>query len=194
MYLLGKGFLIKKKCFYVKIIFYTAYFSYLKCCIESMVNTVKMYQRSHSKINTCFCSDVFLRKKHHLIFGTIRYCRHNKMNSMLMLYHELSANEMLLNGGGAVLASVCLSNASSHIMWMGLNGVWHGKCVCLWGHWFSSAWGVFVPCGCEKEVDPCREAKCPHNVMLMNANVTSDYLPPPKCLNPLECYLVLLEK
>lgn len=106
----------KKKSFYVKIIFYTAYFSYLKCCIESMVNTVKMYQRSHSKINTCFCSDVFLRKKHHLIFGTIRYCRHNKMNSMLMLYHELSANEMLLNGGGAVLASVCLSNASSHIM------------------------------------------------------------------------------
>lgn len=34
----------------------------------------------------------------------------------------------------------------------------------------DSAWGVFVPCACEKELDPCWEAKCPHHVMLMNAS------------------------
>lgn len=61
-------------------------------------------------------------------------------------------------------------------VWVRLNGVLRGKCVCVCEEErrvcgaTDSAWGVFVPCACEKELDPCWEAKCPHHVMLMNAS------------------------
>ncbi len=77
-------------------------------------------------------------------------------------------------------------------VWVRLNGVLRGKCVCVCEEEMrvcgatDFAWGVFVPCACEKELDPCWEVKCPHHVMLINA---SRLLPAPMS-NHIICHLL----